>query len=74
MLCFLPMYHIYGLTVGLNLALIRGCYAGADAALRLRGLAGNRRQEDVTMRCVSRPRCWPIAMPPSRASFRASIS
>jgi len=24
MLCFLPMYHIYGLTVGLNLALIRG--------------------------------------------------
>jgi len=24
-LCFLPMYHIYGLTVGLNLALIRGC-------------------------------------------------
>jgi acyl-CoA synthetase (AMP-forming)/AMP-acid ligase II len=25
MLCFLPLYHIYGLTVGLNLALIRGC-------------------------------------------------
>jgi acyl-CoA synthetase (AMP-forming)/AMP-acid ligase II len=25
MLCFLPMYHIYGLTVGLNLSLIRGC-------------------------------------------------
>ena len=24
-LCFLPMYHIYGLTVGLNLALMRGC-------------------------------------------------
>lgn len=24
-LCYLPMYHIYGLTVGLNLALIRGC-------------------------------------------------
>ena len=24
MLCFLPLYHIYGLTVGLNLALIRG--------------------------------------------------
>jgi len=24
-LCFLPLYHIYGLTVGLNLALIRGC-------------------------------------------------
>ena len=24
MLCFLPMYHIYGLTVGLNLCLIRG--------------------------------------------------
>ena len=24
MLCFLPMYHIYGLTVGLNLSLIRG--------------------------------------------------
>ncbi len=23
-LCFLPMYHIYGLTVGLNLALMRG--------------------------------------------------
>ena len=23
-LCFLPMYHIYGLTVGLNLSLIRG--------------------------------------------------
>ena len=23
-LCFLPMYHIYGLTVGLNMALIRG--------------------------------------------------
>ncbi len=25
MLCFLPLYHIYGLTIGLNLALIRGC-------------------------------------------------
>ena len=24
-LCFLPMYHIYGLTVGLNMGLIRGC-------------------------------------------------
>ena len=24
-LCFLPLYHIYGLTVGLSLALIRGC-------------------------------------------------
>lgn len=24
-LCYLPMYHIYGLTVGLNLALMRGC-------------------------------------------------
>ncbi len=25
LLCFLPLYHIYGLTVGLNLALILGC-------------------------------------------------
>ena len=25
MLCFLPLYHIYGLTVGLNMALTRGC-------------------------------------------------
>jgi len=25
MLCFLPLYHIYGLTIGLNLSLIRGC-------------------------------------------------
>ena len=25
MLCFLPLYHIYGLTVGLNLSLMRGC-------------------------------------------------
>ena len=25
MLCFLPLYHIYGLTVGLNVALMRGC-------------------------------------------------
>ena len=24
-LCFLPLYHIYGMTVGLNLGLIRGC-------------------------------------------------
>ena len=24
-LCFLPLYHIYGLTVGLNLALMSGC-------------------------------------------------
>ena len=24
-LCYLPLYHIYGLTIGLNLALIRGC-------------------------------------------------
>jgi acyl-CoA synthetase (AMP-forming)/AMP-acid ligase II len=24
-LCFLPLYHIYGLTVGLNVALMRGC-------------------------------------------------
>ncbi len=24
-LCFLPIYHIYGLTIGLNLTLIRGC-------------------------------------------------
>ena len=39
-LCFLPMYHIYGLTVGLNLALIRGCTVvfmprfDCDASLR----------------------------------------
>ena len=25
MLCFLPLYHIYGMTIGLNLSLIRGC-------------------------------------------------
>ena len=25
MLCFLPLYHIYGLTIGLNLSLIVGC-------------------------------------------------
>ena len=25
LLCFLPLYHIYGLTIGLNLALMRGC-------------------------------------------------
>ena len=25
LLCFLPLYHIYGLTVGLNLSLVRGC-------------------------------------------------
>jgi len=25
LLCFLPLYHIYGMTVGLNLSLIRGC-------------------------------------------------
>ncbi len=25
LLCFLPLYHIYGLTVGLNLTLMRGC-------------------------------------------------
>jgi acyl-CoA synthetase (AMP-forming)/AMP-acid ligase II len=25
MLCFLPLYHIYGLTIGLNLALMHGC-------------------------------------------------
>src|SRR5664279_3241167 len=24
-LCFLPMYHIYGMTVGMNLCLMRGC-------------------------------------------------
>ena len=24
-MCFLPLYHIYGLTVGLNLTLMRGC-------------------------------------------------
>jgi len=24
-LCFLPLYHIYGLTIGLNLTLMRGC-------------------------------------------------
>ncbi len=25
MLCFLPLYHIYGLTIGLNLSLMHGC-------------------------------------------------
>ena len=41
-LCFLPLYHIYGLTVGLNLALIRGCTRRAHAAIRLRGVAADR--------------------------------
>ena len=25
LLCFLPLYHIYGMTIGLNLSLMRGC-------------------------------------------------
>ena len=25
LLCFLPLYHIYGLTIGLNVSLMRGC-------------------------------------------------
>ncbi len=25
LLCFIPLYHIYGLTIGLNLSLLRGC-------------------------------------------------
>ena len=35
MLCFLPLYHIYGLTVGLNRRLDERHDPGADAALRL---------------------------------------
>ena len=41
-LCFLPLYHIYGLTVGLNMALDPRLHGGTDAAIRLRSEPANR--------------------------------
>ena len=41
LLCFLPLYHIYGLTVGLNLTLMCGLHPGIDAAFQLRTFAGD---------------------------------
>ena len=49
LLCFLPMYHIYGLTIGLNVPLIRGCtlvlMPRFDCERSLRAIA----EEEVTM-------------------------
>jgi len=49
LLCYLPMYHIYGLTIGANLPLIRGCTVvlmprfDCEASLRIAA------EEGVTM-------------------------
>ena len=71
MLCFLPLYHIYGLTVGLNLALMRRD-PGADAALRLRSARCELMVEEASpSRSACHPRCWLIVRPPRKESFRA---
>ncbi len=49
MLCFLPMYHIYGLTVGLNLSLIRGCTLVLMPRFDCEGSLGIAVQEGVTL-------------------------
>ena len=49
MLCFLPMYHIYGLTVGLNLALIRGATLVLMARFDCEGSLALIATERVTM-------------------------
>ncbi len=49
MLCFLPMYHIYGLTVGLNLSLIRGCPLVLMPRFDCEGSLTLAKQEGVTV-------------------------
>ena len=49
MLCFLPMYHIYGLTVGLNLSLIRGATLVLMARFDCEGSLSIIAHEDVSM-------------------------
>ena len=48
-LCFLPMYHIYGLTVGLNLALIRGATLVLMPRFDCEGSLSVIARENVTM-------------------------
>ena len=75
MLCFLPLYHIYGMTVGLNLSLIRGCtlvlMARFDCEKSLQIYLGRRHHPDVVR---AAQRCWPIARPPSKEHFRKAIA
>lgn len=49
MLCFLPMYHIYGLTVGLNLALMHGCTLVLMSRFDCQGSLDMMVQEGVTL-------------------------
>ena len=64
LLCFLPLYHIYGLTIGLNLSLIAGCTVVMMARFDCERVLQTLSEEGVTLA---------LCVPPALLAFCQAV-